>query len=125
MLCQGEHRRNIGPEVRPDGVRFQHTVLFDGVDCNGNAWLEALHVLSEVFSPAFDAAAVVPDLQNENAPMLYTNSDDLPQDIFIVSGLSDSGCGDAANRVISVVPAELLDADLHTTFPPPYTLEIQ
>ncbi len=33
-------------------------------------------------------------------------------------------CDGAANTTLDFVPALLLDADLHTTFPKPYTLDL-
>lgn len=110
---------------RNDDTGFAFGVFFSGTNCTGQAWLQS--AFETVFQPAFDQAVMIfDDFSSILVPLeLYVATSTVASEQTVASSkFESSGCTNAAQS-LSVVPAELVDANLADTFPPPYTLEVQ
>lgn len=94
-------------------------VYFLRPDCGGPPYL----LEGTGFPPAFDAAAVVVGSLDQPRP-LYVAISEIPQSLRPLSVLSGGACGNSSfGQPLDLVPGELVDPDLLSTFPPPYRLE--
>ena len=99
-------------------------VGFEGTFCSGTAYFDPRIGLQ----PAFDPSVVIKSPSGSSELVLYTSADDQPVNATINSASGNiGGCGNAPSPEIvsNVVPAEILDTDLHTSFPPPYALVVK
>jgi len=123
---------SIGLRVDPTEIPFtRQGVYFDGNFCAGQAWiLESVDNLE--FVTAFDPHAVVAEESTPGSPDLDVRAlyvADRSQPVVAAranSLLDEEGCRILFGGLISQFrPAVLLDADLHTTYPPSYDLRFE
>ncbi len=110
-------------------------VWFDDVDCSesANAWIQvnpgdvgsAFGSSGRFFPPAIEDYSIVSDTADDTVRSLWVVTDDTIFDGISVSKAESQGCTSPEAQAFSGVPAEKIANDLHTDFPPPYTLEIQ
>jgi hypothetical protein len=109
-------------------------VWFDDVDCSelANAWIRlepgdvgsANGSSGRFFPPAIEDYSIVSDTADDTVRSLWVVTDDTIFDGISVSKAEGEGCNPGV-QAFSGVPAEKIANDLHSDFPPPYTLEIQ
>jgi len=105
-------------------------IFFSDPDCQGNAFIQLVNnsneTILEVFPPAFNNRYVIAKLGDER--LLYFTTDETPvQTPFQSQAAKDDANNDCftAGGSDPLVPAFEGDPDLHTTFPPLFTLEAQ
>ena len=118
--------RNVGlcvTELQIQDCGGGDPVWFSELNCGGQAWTR---IASErFFAPTFEPATVVSDTADPNVRALYVPSDDTVVNDTSVSRADTQGCRSPLAQAFSGVAAEKIVSDLHTDFPPPYTLENQ
>lgn len=123
---QGE-TRNVGLLVARSEILSMGSggseVLFDGFDCSGSAWIILGNSPRSLF-PAFPTARVVNDTDGGDVRALYVATDEEPILVDSLSTARSTGCFSPNEDRWLAVPAEKLADDLHATFPPPFTLEV-
>ncbi|MFQ5716792.1 MAG: collagen-like protein [Nitrospinales bacterium] len=110
--------KNIILEITPSQILGRGRIFFSDPGCQGNAFARPQDIL-ESFQPAFDPTIIV-TLDNKRPLFFPTNG--VPVQTPFESQINDrKTCFTAFGSEI-LVPAVEGDPDLHTTFPPPYTL---
>ena len=122
LLDVGSDRRSMITLTKA-GIANGASVFFESTDCTGAAWIRP----SFGFDPAITPSAMVPD---GDARRLYVATGSPSVAVQTQSRLESFGGGEPATCSSSsfsgeLLPAELVDFDLHATFPPPYELVIQ
>lgn len=100
------------------GFQRRKSVLFDNVNCTGAAWISPADTAETAFFDEFRVAIIVGDSPEERR--LYAPTSEVSQFRTVNSTLEEV-CSNITD-VREVVPVILLDGDLHTTFPKPYSL---
>ena len=99
------------------------SVWFDNADCTGAAWIDANQAVQSVYFDEFSSAFFVGDEAiDPDERRLYVPTTDISE-LRTVNSVMQEKC-DPTTQMRQFVPAALLDADLHTTFPKPYTLKL-
>ena len=115
---------SLGLTVDNASIQFQNRVLYQTVNCTEPVFMP--EVLAEAdFGPAFTPSAVVGINGPGGERSLYVAVAETAVTRTFNSGSVDGNCTTMnfpINRLS--VPALLLDPDLHTTFPPGYTMEL-
>ena len=98
-------------------------VLFDNADCTGGAWLE---VTNSDFFDEFRVAMIVGEENiDSDERRLYLPDTTVPSAPHTVASRLFIICSPfGVPQTLDLVPALLIDPDLHTTFPKPYTLDL-
>jgi len=90
-------------------------------DCTGTPYLFP----SEFNGDVFHTASIIAESQNQGDPLrLYVSTTNATTDITYQSHFH-FGCVPNSGNVQGVHPAELVDGDLLSTLPPPYSLEFK
>jgi hypothetical protein len=121
---------SVSLQVFPDGVVASGELFFPNDDCSGVGWIRATSP-SNGFPNIFQTSTVVGDGFGTGGDVrrLYAAPDNTIRQIVtgsVIFGLN--ACFDLSGsdeRLLDVREAELIDADLHTLFPPPYTLNFE
>lgn len=120
--------RNVLLQVYPDQIHLSGTVQFEGPNCTGNPWVNPDFFGSFQSSTLASTRVVFAD---QSAPEgsrreLWELDDVEPTDILAFSQLAGT-CNNFPGGLLreNLVPATKLEDDLHTLFPPPYSLELQ
>ena len=95
----------------------QNGVSFSDINCMGQAYVFALHG----FPNAIWAAATV--IGTDTLRKLYIATSQVTEEPTLNSELFNGSCGNFSFTDI-MVPAELVNGDLDTTIPPPFSLEV-
>ena len=103
--------------VLPGFVRSA-TVYFDNVNCTGAARISRTDEVQRVFFDAFRVAIIVGEEPDERR--LYAPTSNVSESRTVNSEMAEVCRNTVQTR--QLVPATLLDGDLHTTFPKPYSL---
>jgi hypothetical protein len=135
--------------IHPDEIPYAGALFFTSGDCSGTAWIGQFQIHGE-FDSAFDPHVVIGDNIDPDVRTLYGADSAAPISVAMdfnswIRG--NNGCNpNIRNMQVSVAmdfnswirgnngcnpnirnmqakPAILLDADLHTTYPPPYKLQ--
>ena len=125
------NQRFIGLVVESKEIIYQELVpgvglWFETSDCTLQGYIE--YSPGRQFPTAFQAFSVVGELNQPDVRVLYIAISEVIQEITAVSllGPNSNGCfTPTIPDQKQVIPVELIDSDLHTTFPPPFTLEFQ
>lgn len=115
----------IGLVVHPDQIPLRGGLFFTSADCSGTPWIGEFQVNGE-FDPAFDPHVVIGDSLNPDVRKLYVADPatplSAPMDFnSVISFVSLGNCGPVV-RNMQAKPAILVDADLHQTYTPTYSL---
>ena len=108
------------------GFQKRRSVLFDNVNCTGEAWTSIRDAIETAFFDEFRVAIIVGDTpegfgDSPEERRLYAPTSDVSE-LRTVNSVMEEFCSNIATDVREVVPVILLDGDLHTTFPKPYSL---
>jgi hypothetical protein len=132
-----QKKRNIIMFITPNEIPPNGSVFFSEPDCSDNSVVIGIPInsiqnffISEI-GPGRDIGVItrgdnINDPNWFNKRRVYTTSSNVFQNVPTQSSQSGSVCGNISppeNR--DIFPVELLDPDLHNTFPPTYNLEIQ
>ncbi len=114
--------RTVGrPIEQLAGFQINSSVFFDNSGCTGNAWIRQDVAISSSFFSEFIAAWIVGDPNNDpDERRLYMPSSNVSETRTVNSQMGLS-CVDST-ETLDLLPAILLDPDLHTTHPKPYSL---
>lgn len=113
----------VAIRVFPTQIMFHHRVLYLTADCTGDGFMHQ-NLRGSGFGPAFAASAIVGEAGEAGERSLYVAVAEPPVERDFNSVSAGGVCivfGGPLTRLS--VPAEELDPDLHTTFPPNYTLD--
>ena len=118
----------VGLQIFPDEIPLRGALFFTSFDCSGAPWIGEFQVDGE-FDPAFDPHVVIGDSIDPAVRTLYVADPATPLSVpmdfnSVISFFSLGACGPVV-RNMQAKPAILVDADLHQTFPPPYTLHFE
>ncbi len=106
------------------GFRIVGNVFFDNANCTGLAWILANDAVAGAFFDEFHAAMIVGDQNiDPDERLLYLPDTNVPPSQHTVNSQMTEKC-DPNTTTRDFVPALLFDPDLHTTFPKPYTLDL-
>ena len=118
----------IGLTIFPDEIPLRGALFFTSSDCSGDRWIGEFQVNGE-FDPAFDPHVVIGDVLDPDVRSLYTADPTVPlsapMDFNSVISFASEGACVPIVRNMQAKPAILVDADLHQTYPPPYTLHFE
>jgi len=104
------------------GFKTSGKVYFDDVDCNGQAWIEEKSVVGTSFFDEFRSASIVSSINIGDERRLYVPTG-VVSPSTTVNSFMDDNCGNNPSTR-NLVPATLLDSDLHFTYPKPFTLRL-
>ncbi len=117
-------------KVTPNQILGNGHIFFSDPDCEGNAFVIIFNSgnspksIFEVFPPAFNNKYVIATLGDERPLYFLTNATPVQTPFESQINPPDDDCFTAFGSAL-VVPVVEGDPDLHTTFPPPFTLEAQ
>ena len=118
----------VGLTIFPDEIPLRGALFFTSTDCSGTPWIGEFQVNGE-FDPAFDPHVVIGDILDPDVRSLYTADPaaplSAPMDFISAITFFSLGACSPIVRNMQAKPAILVDADLHQTFPPPYTLHFE
>jgi len=117
----------LGLLIQPDEIPYAGSIFFTSFDCSGTPWIGEFQINAE-FDPTFDPHVVIRDSIDPNIRKLYVPDPTAPLSQMmnfnsVLQKFNSSGGCDSVVRNMRAKPAILLDADLHTTYPPPYKLQ--
>jgi len=117
----------IGLRINPDEIPYIGAIFFTSADCSGTPWVSDVAIKAE-FDPAFDPHVVIGDNLDPDVRKLYVADPAVPlsapMDFNSIIRIND-GCQPSGVIGRQAKPAILVDADLHQTFAPPYSLHFQ
>lgn len=129
--------RNILLGIQSDQIRTSQSILFEERDCShsGSIWVRTnagLQPFLSIFKPGIDQTFITKgfDINDDNwgnQRRLYIITSDVAQNVVIQSksGNIPPCVNTSQPENHEAFPVELLDEDLHTTFPPPDTFELK
>ena len=126
MVLAGIGGRIVLLTIASTRIPASGTVAFEGPDCTGNAWINSTsnNHLNTFVSATIARARVI---KLNGIRELWAFDDVPPGDAWILSWFNTGSCSTYNSLELrpGMVPATLLDADLDTLFPPPYSIEYQ
>lgn len=114
--------------IHPNEIPLRGALFFTSADCSGTPWIGEFQVNGE-FDPAFDPHVVIGDDLDPAVRTLYVADPGTPLSApmdfnSVISFVSLGACAPVVRNMQAKL-AILVDADLHQTFPPPYTLHFE
>jgi hypothetical protein len=118
----------IGLTLHPDEIPLRGALFFTSADCSGAPWIGEFQGDGE-FDPAFDPHVVIGDILDPAVRTLYVADPgtplSAPMDFNSIIFFGSLGACGPAVRNMQAKPAILVDADLHQTYPPSYSLFLE
>ena len=122
VLLEISSDRRVILQANESGIVDLRNVFFETPDCSGTPWI----IKESGFQPASTPFSTLPTNLGRS---LYVATGSPPLEIQIQSTLTSLFGGAATCEPFGgtreLLPAELVDPDLHSTFPPPYRLVIK
>jgi len=112
------------PDGELPGFDKVEAVFFDNADCTGAAWIMGEPAFRGHFFNEFQTAIIVGDKADDPDERLLYVPVLAAAELRTANSIRHEQCDPNTTITTELVPAVLLDADLHTTFPKPYTLRL-